>query len=103
VVCSHRSFGREVSIDDGVVYVDDNDGTVNAFGAQYGQYLVAAVTGTSVFGTPTVVNGMLYVASSDGNLYAFAPGGAGADGLRRATTPPALSSLHPDMQLIPMK
>jgi outer membrane protein assembly factor BamB len=95
--------GSQVSIADGVIYVGDNAGNVYAFDAQYGQYLVGVATGGVVFGAPVVVNGTLYVASGDGNMYAFAPGGTGADGIRRATTPPALSSLHPDMQLVPVR
>ena len=93
----------QVSIADGVVYVGDDSGNVTALDAKSGQYLVAVATGVGVFGTPVVVNGMLYVSSEDGNLYAFAPGGAGADGLRRAATRPAPSSLHPDMQLVPVR
>jgi outer membrane protein assembly factor BamB len=94
----------QVSIADGVVYVGDDDGDVTAFNAENGQYLVAAATGgQAIYSTPVVVNGMLYVVSNDGNLYAFAPGGAGADGLRRATAPPAVSSLHPDMKLVPVR
>ncbi len=75
-------------------------GALTAFGAQNAQYFFAVTTGGSVFGTPVVVNGMLYVSSDDGNLIARAPGGAGADGLRRSSAPAPMSSLHPDMQLV---
>jgi outer membrane protein assembly factor BamB len=93
----------QVSIADGVVYVGDELGNVNAFDAKNGQYLIAPAAGDIVDGTPVVANGMLFVSSFDGNLYAFAPGGAGADAVRRTSTPPAVSSLHPDMQLAPTR
>jgi outer membrane protein assembly factor BamB len=93
----------QVCIADGVVYVGDEEGNVDAFDAENGQYLIAPATGLGVIASPVVVNGMLFVSTFDGNLYAFAPGGAGADGLRRSSTPPALSSLHPDMRLVPVR
>jgi PQQ-like domain len=49
------------------------------------------------------VNGLLYVSSTDGNLYAFAAGGPGADALRSLSTAPVISSLHPDMRLVPVR
>jgi len=93
----------QISIANGVVYAGDDTGNVTAFDAENGQYLLAVATGGSVYAAPVVTNGLLYVDSSDGNLYAFAPGGAGADSLRRSSTPPSPSSLHPDMRLVPVR
>jgi outer membrane protein assembly factor BamB len=93
----------QVSVADGVVYTGDDDGLVTALDAKTGQYLVGVAAGTEVFGTPVVVNGMLYVSSNDGFLYAFAPGGPGADALHRSENAPPLSALHPDMRLVLMQ
>jgi hypothetical protein len=48
-----------------------------------------------------VVNGILYVSGFDGKMYAYEPVGPGANA-RRAAAPPALSSLHPNLRLVPI-
>jgi outer membrane protein assembly factor BamB len=94
-----------VTIADGVVYVGDHQGNVDAFGAQDGQFLLAVGgTGSWVFAQPVVVNGMLYVSSyADDNLYAFAPGGAGANTVPSLSAAPDITSLHPDLRLVPVR
>jgi hypothetical protein len=47
------------------------------------------------------VNGILYVSSGDGTVYAYEPGGPGANA-RRAAAPPAMSSLQPNTGLVPI-
>lgn len=96
----YSGIGAGPAVADGVVYVSAGVVTT-ALDAQYGQALVGLGVGYESEGVPVIANGMLYITSTDGDLYAYAPNGAGADATRRAVTAPALSSLHPDLSLVP--
>jgi outer membrane protein assembly factor BamB len=89
------------AVADGVVYAAAGT-LITAVDAKTGQYLVGVATGNGNASVPVVVNGMLYVSSLDGNLYAFVPGGAGANALHRGVAAPSVSSLHPDLTLLPV-
>jgi outer membrane protein assembly factor BamB len=95
-------IGAGPAVADGVVYATAG-GITTALDAQYGQILVGLAGGNGSQGVPVIANGMLYITNTDGNLYAYAPNGAGADAIRRAVTAPALSSLHPDLSLVPQQ
>jgi len=59
------------AVANGVVYANDYAGIVHAIHASYGYELWSFQTGNLISTSPVVANGMLYVASRDGNLYAF--------------------------------
>jgi outer membrane protein assembly factor BamB len=80
------NFGTEFSspaVANGVVYIGSLDGNLDAFDAKglgspqcsssplVCSPLWTGATGSSVDSSPTVVNGVVYVASNDQNLYAF--------------------------------
>jgi outer membrane protein assembly factor BamB len=54
-----------------VVYVGSNDWNVYALNAGTGAQLWSYMTRKSVASSPAVANGMVYVASWDGRVYAF--------------------------------
>ena len=58
-----------------VMFVGDMGGKVRAIDTN-GTQLWSYATGNFVYGSPAIANGHVYIASSDGFLYAFAPGGA---------------------------
>jgi len=76
-----------------VVYVASIGDTIYAFNASTGQQLWSATTGGSIYSSPAVVNGIVYVGSDDGSLYAF--------GLPRAAEPvrPDPAALKPNLTL----
>jgi eukaryotic-like serine/threonine-protein kinase len=53
-----------------VVYTGSEDHTVYAVDAATGAKLWSDRTGNQVFSSPAVVNGVVYVGSGDGNMYA---------------------------------
>jgi outer membrane protein assembly factor BamB len=61
--------------DDQVALVGDMGGTVRAFAVGNGQQRWSYQTGGVVTSSPAIANGVAYVASADGYLYAFALGG----------------------------
>jgi outer membrane protein assembly factor BamB len=62
-----------------------------------------ATTGSYIFSSPAVANGVVYVGSYDDKLYAFALG-AGNDAIyQRNMEPPAPNTLHPDLRLEPAR
>ena len=67
-----------------VVLVGDLSGAVMAYSAADGRRLWTHRTGGPVYSSPAVAGGSVFVGSSDGFLYAFAPGGA--TGLPPTTT-----------------
>ena len=67
-----------------------------ALNAATGARLWSYTTGNSVYSSPAVANGVVYVGSYDGNVYAFDLSGGTA-----APARPAPASLHPDHRLTP--
>jgi len=53
------------------VYVGSFDTNVYALNAETGTKLWSYTTGSVVFSSPAVANGVVYVGSDDGNVYAF--------------------------------
>jgi outer membrane protein assembly factor BamB len=58
-----------------VMFVGDVGGVVRAIDTN-GNVLWSYTTGQFVYSSPAIANGHVYIASGDGFLYAFAPGGA---------------------------
>ncbi|HEX9158796.1 MAG TPA: PQQ-binding-like beta-propeller repeat protein [Rhizomicrobium sp.] len=91
------------AVADGVVYVSVASGLF-ALDAATGVILwsepTESFTGES---SPTVANGMVYVGSTDFNLYAFALDGGGHAAYRRNAEPPAPPTLQPDWRLQPAR
>jgi outer membrane protein assembly factor BamB len=58
-----------------VMFVGDMGGVVRGVDTN-GNLLWTYQTGGFIYGSPAIANGHVYIASSDGFLYAFAPGGA---------------------------
>lgn len=85
---------RSAAAANGVIYFSSQDDSVYAITA-YGGVLATAAIGASYFGTPSVSDGRLFVATS-GDLYAFAPN-AGNDLAHRPAPKP--SSLRPNYSL----
>lgn len=54
-----------------MVYAGFYDFNVRALNASTGALLWQYKTGSAVYSSPAVANGMVYVASFDSNLYAF--------------------------------
>ncbi len=79
----------------GVVYFTSQDNNVSAI-TTYGGLLATGSIGSSYFGSPTVSDGRLFVATSSGDVYAFAPN-AGNDAVPAHAPRP--SSLRPDFSL----
>ena len=52
-------------------YSGSGDDSVYALNAATGAKLWSYHTGNQVFSSPTVANGVVYVGSGDGNMYAF--------------------------------
>jgi outer membrane protein assembly factor BamB len=87
-----QSISSSPAVAGGVVYVGSQDGALYAFDAAgvngcSGTPVVCSpmwtstVTGGSIFSSPSVVGGVVYVGSNDGNLYAFdANGNTGCSG-----------------------
>ena len=58
---------------DGVVYFVSRDTNLYAADAKTGQLLFSYATGDQIWGKPRVVEGVVYVGSSDGFVYAIVP------------------------------
>jgi outer membrane protein assembly factor BamB len=54
-----------------VVYVASDDNSIYVLNAQTGAKLWSYATGNGVGASPAVVNGVVYIGSGDGNVYAF--------------------------------
>ncbi len=86
---------RPASAANGVVYFTSQDNIAYAL-TTYGSVLATGSIGAGYFGSPSVSDGRLFIATASGDLYAFAPS-AGNDAVpAHAPTP---SSLHPDLTL----
>jgi outer membrane protein assembly factor BamB len=95
-------FGSFPAVADGVVYsVGGND--VYALNASTGALLWSYATGGTVSARPAIANGVVYIGSDDGNVYAF--GLTGAAGTKvsakqeAASNPPDLRTLRADFNL----
>ncbi len=86
---------RPASAANGVVYFTSQDNLAYAI-TTYGSVLATGAIGASFFGSPSVSDGRLFVATASGNLYAFAPN-AGNDAV--PVHAPRPSSLRPDFTL----
>ena len=62
---------------DKVVVTGDMTGKVRVYNATTGAILWTYQTGAFIYGSAAIADGHVYIASSDGFLYAFGPGGAG--------------------------
>ena len=69
------SFGSAAVVSDGIVYVTSYGGYVYALNAapqsKEGELLWSYETIDSIYASPALVDGVLYVGSTDGSLYAF--------------------------------
>jgi outer membrane protein assembly factor BamB len=63
--------GSSVAIANGVMYAGEPDQNLYAFNAHTGATLWSYQTGGAIYALPVVVNGMVFVGSSNGQLYAF--------------------------------
>jgi eukaryotic-like serine/threonine-protein kinase len=54
-----------------VVYVGSGDNSLYAVDARTGNKLWSFATGAAIISSPAVANGVVYVGSYDGKLYAF--------------------------------
>jgi outer membrane protein assembly factor BamB len=97
------ALGGAPAVADGVVYiVGGND--VYALNATTGAFLWSYATGGGVSTRPAIANGVVYIGSDDGNVYAFGlTGGARGKGAsakkEAAPNPPDLRTLIPDFNL----
>ncbi len=73
-----------------MVYSASLGGTIFAANASNGALLWATDTGGAIYSSPAVVNGRVYVGSTDGSLYAFALGTAGPAQVK----PPSIAALR---------
>ena len=62
-------------LNDKVIFTGDMGGKVRAFNAITGAQMWSFATGGFIYGSPVVAAGHVYIASSDGFLYAFGLGG----------------------------
>jgi len=89
---------RSAAVANGVVYFTEGD-TLCALDAADGALLASAVTGKMYFGSPSISNGVVYVAALGGNVFAFSlPPNLNTNALRHSG-PPLPASLHPDPRL----
>ena len=86
---------RSAVVANGVIYFTTSLSTAFAIN-QYGSVLASGSTGSSFLGSPSVSDGRLFIGTTGGGLYAFAPNG-GTDVVRAHAPRP--SSLRPDMSL----
>ena len=86
---------RSASAANGVIYFTSQDNIAYAI-TSYGGILATGAIGASYFGTPSVSDGRLFIATASGDLYAFAPSAGNNAVPAHAPTP---SSLHPDLTL----
>ena len=74
----------------------DLAGKVHVFNAGSGARLWSYPTGGQIYSSPAVSNGTIFIGSTDGFLYAFAPGGAGGGAPSTTVTAPANGSTVPN-------
>ena len=86
---------RPASAANGVVYFTSEDNIAYAI-TTYGSVLTTGAIGAGFFGSPSVSDGKLFIATAAGDLYAFAPN-AGNDAVPAHAPKP--SSLRPDYTL----
>jgi outer membrane protein assembly factor BamB len=60
-------------INDQIVFAGDVGGTFHGYDAATGAQLFSFTAGGPVISSPAISDGHVYIASLDGNLYAFAP------------------------------
>ena len=87
---------RSAMAANGVVYFTSQDNLAYAI-TPYGSLLATASIGAGYFGSPSVSDGRLFIATASGDLYAFALN-AGNDAL--PVPAPKPSSLRPDLTLV---
>jgi outer membrane protein assembly factor BamB len=92
------SLVRGAAVANSVVYVTSSDDTMYVLNAASGAILGTVVTGANYFGNPVVSDGIVYIASYQQPLYTFALQ-AGISVKR----PPAISTLHPNMDLVAVR
>jgi outer membrane protein assembly factor BamB len=95
---STGSLVRSAAVANGVVYATSFDDTLYAVNAATGAVLGTAVTGANYFGNPVISDGVVYIASYQHPLFAFALE-AGTNAIRA----PAPAALHPNMELVAVK
>ncbi len=89
---------RGAAVANGVVYFTSANQTFYAVDAAYGGILATAVTGQTFFGSPSISDGVAYVAALGGSIYAFSlPPNLNSNAIPHAAPRP--SSLHPDLRL----
>jgi len=86
---------RGAAVANGVVYATSSDDSSYVLNAATGAILGTAVTGANFLGNPVICDGVAYLASYSGPLYAFALQ-AGTNAVRR----PIPATLHPNMALV---
>jgi outer membrane protein assembly factor BamB len=90
---------RPAAVANGVVYFTSETNTFYAVAATTGAILGTANTGTTIFGSPSISDGVVYLATDGGSIYALSlPPNLNTNALRRAGTP-VPSSLRPDPRL----
>jgi outer membrane protein assembly factor BamB len=77
------------SAGDQVLIAADTFGMVHAIRTSDGHQVWSYQTGAYVYGSPAVSNGVVYLTSTDGYLYAFAPGGGNSARPQTVITSPA--------------
>jgi outer membrane protein assembly factor BamB len=88
---------RGAAVANGVVYLTAGD-TLIAVDATSGSILASADTGPTYLGSPSISDGVVYVAAQGGNLYALSlPPNLNTNA--RLSGPPLPASLHPDLRL----
>ena len=79
-----------------VLAVGDLAGKVHVFNAGSGARVWSYPTGGQIYSSPAVSNGTIFIGSTDGFLYAFAPGGAGGGAPSTTVTAPVNGSTVPN-------
>ncbi len=83
----------------GVLYVASQDDNVYALDAASGTPLWSYSTGSIIEGSPAVASGVVYIGSNDNKIYAF--GQTNGMGTMEPSSPPGLTTLHPNLSLTP--
>jgi outer membrane protein assembly factor BamB len=86
---------RSAVVANGVIYFTTSLSTAFAIN-QYGSVMASGSTGNTFLGSPSVSDGRVFIGTTGGGLFAFAPNG-GSDVVRAYT--PSPSSLHPNTNL----
>lgn len=83
-------------LNDKVIFTGDMGGKVRAFNAVTGEQMWSFATGGFIYGSPVVAAGHVYIASSDGFLYAFGIGGGVSAPPETVMTSPAANATIPN-------